>query len=118
MPLPRTPEYGDAARLDKLASGTKLTHGTYGPEIQRTPAGRPTGTTGTPAPRQGKQEFAVPPQKALFDELARAEWVRQSWRQIAASSPTPWVQGMLQVAERNFEEVASRVYNAVPNVEI
>jgi len=118
MPLPKQPEYGDAAKLEQLATGTKQTNGTSGPVIQRTPAGRPEGTGGTPAPRAGSQQFEVSDeQKGVFSELAQAEMVRQQWQNIAAQSPTPWVQAMREVAERNYQAIAAKVYNVTPNAE-
>jgi hypothetical protein len=106
------------ARLEQLGSGLKQTNGTSGPVIQRTPAGRPTGSGGTPAPRASNAQQQIPPEHlSLAQELAKAELVRQQWAVIAAQSPTPWVEGMLAVAETNYQEVASRFYDATPNLE-
>ena len=116
-PLPKQPQYGDAAKLEQLATGTKQTNGTSGPTIQRTPVGRPEGTTGIPAPRESMQPEVRPEHQQVFDDLAQAELVRQQWQQVAAQSPTPWVQGMLALAEQNFQAAAVRAYNVVPNAE-
>ena len=117
-PLPKQPEYGDSAKLEQLATGTKQTNGTSGPTIQRTPVGRPEGTTGIPAPRDSQQKFEVSEeQKGVFSELAQAEAVRQQWQALAAQSPTPWVQAMREVAERNYQAIAAKVYNVTPNAE-
>ena len=117
-PLPQQPQYGDAAKLEQLSTGTKQTNGTSGPTIQRTPVGRPEGTTGIPAPRESQQKFEVSDeQQAVFEELAQAEAVRQQWQALAAQSPTPWVQAMREVAERNYQAIAAKVYNVTPNAE-
>ncbi len=115
-PLPKTPQQGDAARLEQLETGLKQTGGTHGPVVQKTPAGRPVGTGGTPAPRQSQGQFQISPeQQALFDELAQAEVARQYWSQMASTSPTPWVQTMREIAERNYQLVAAKVFNTTPN---
>lgn len=116
-PLPQLPQHGDAAKLEQLATGTKQTNGTSGPTIQRTPVGRPEGTTGIPAPRQSAQPVVRPEHQQVFDELAQAELVRQQWAAVASQSPTPWVQGMLNIAEQNYQAAAVRAYNVVPNAE-
>ena len=111
------PIQGDAKRLEQLASGVKRSGGTFGPVVQRTPAGRPVGTGGTPAPRESKQQNYVNPEhKPIFDEVARAEWTRQYWERMAQLSPTPWVQGMLSLSERNAETAAAKAYDVVPNM--
>lgn len=119
MPLPKVPQRGDAARLQQLASGLKMEHGTYGAVVQRNDVGRPTGSGGTPAPRESAQK--VPPvsaeQQAMFGELARAELARQYWSALAAQSPTPWIQAMKDIAEQNYRPVAERVYGIIPNQE-
>lgn len=116
-PVPKTPQYGDAARLEQLATGLKREHGTYGAVVQRNDAGRPTGSTGTPAPR-ASADLSVPPEhSSLMAEVARAEVVRQQWAAVAASSPTPWVQGMLEVANQNYEKLAAQLHGTTPNFE-
>jgi hypothetical protein len=116
MPLPRVPQRGDAARLQQLASGLKKEHGTYGAVVQRNPVGRPPGeasaTQAAPQAPALRQEH-----KTVFDELAQAEMTRQQWRSVAQQSPTPWVQAMLDIAERNYQAAAARAYNIIPNTE-
>ena len=115
-PLPKLPQQGDMARLEQVASGLKNTGGTHGPVVQRTPAGRPEGTGGTPAPRASQQQDVIRPEhKQVFDGLALAEAERQKWAALAAESPTPWVLGMQQLAERNYQEAATKTYNVIPN---
>lgn len=114
MPLPKLPAYGDAAKLEQLATGTKNVNGTSGPLVQRTPAGRPP-EGGTQ--EQPQQSVLRPEHKDVFDALAQAEVTRQQWQQVAAQSPTPWVQGMLDIAEKNYQAAAVRAYNVVPNSE-
>jgi hypothetical protein len=117
MPLPKLPQQGDAARLEQVASGLKQTGGTHGPTVQRTPAGRPPGTGVTPTPRATQQNILRPEHKQVFDELAKAEVERQRWAALAAESPTPWVLGMQNLAERTYQEVATKTYNVIPNSE-
>jgi len=116
-PLPQIPAQGDSARLEQVASGLKQTGGTHGPTVQRTPAGRPPGTGGTPAPRATEQNILRPEHKQVFDELAKAEVERQRWAALAAESPTPWVLGMQNLAERTYQEAATKTYNVIPNSE-
>ena len=115
-PLPQIPAQGDSARLEQVASGLKQTGGTHGPTVQRTPAGRPPGTGGTPAPRATEQNILRPEHKQVFDELAKAEVERQRWAALAAESPTPWVLGMLQIAEEDYARLSEQVYNVIPNM--
>lgn len=118
MPIPPTPIQGDAARLEQLSTGLKQSGGTHGPVVQRNPAGRPPGTGGTPAPKQGGQAPQIgPEQQAVFGELAQAEMARQYWNQLAATSPTPWIQTMREISERNYQAAAGKVYNVTPNLE-
>jgi len=116
-PLPKIPQQGDAQRLAQVASGLKREGGTYGAVVQRNPTGRPQGSTGTPAPRASKQpQVQIPPEhQQLMSELAQAEATRQDWAAMAAQSPTPWVQGMLQVADENYNRLAEQVYAIIPN---
>jgi len=116
-PLPRNPKQGDAARLQQVASGLKQEHGTHGAVVQRNEPGRPTGSTGTPAPRasQPEQDLIRPEHKALADELRDAEQERQRWRAVAQQSPTPWVMTMLDLAEQDFQVVSTKFYNVTPN---
>jgi hypothetical protein len=117
MPVPKTPQYGDAARIEQLSSGLKLEHGTYGALVQRNDTGRPTGSTGTPAPRQSARVEIPAEHKALADDLARADWSRQQLAALAQTSPTPWVQTMLAAAEEEYNNAASSFYTATPNFE-
>jgi hypothetical protein len=109
-PLPKLPAYGDSSKLEQLASGTKQQNGTYGPVVQKRGPGRP-------ATGQAQQSsFRVSDeQKAVFSELAQAEAVRQQWQVVAQQSPTPYVQGMLEVADRNYQAIAAKAYNITPN---
>lgn len=116
MPLPKIPQQGDAARLQQLASGLKLEHGTYGAVVQRTPAGRPPGGGVQQAAAPQVSELR-PEHKMVFDELAQAEQSRQQWQALAQQSPTPWVQGMLEIADQNYQRAATRAYNVIPNTE-
>jgi hypothetical protein len=114
-PLPKVPAQGDTARLQQLASGLKKENGTYGSLVQRNDVGRPSSPS-QGRPTQSAQQ--IPPEHvSLAQDLAKAELVRQQWAVIAAQSPTPWVEGMLAVAETNYQEVASRFYDATPNLE-
>lgn len=112
-PVPKVPVWGDSQRIQQLASGLKREGGTYGAVVQRNEPGRPTtGQANRPAPAQ------IPPEhQSLAQELAAAEWSRQKWAQIAQTSPTPWVQGMLAQAEDEYERVAATFYDATPNFE-
>jgi hypothetical protein len=117
-PLPRNPAYGDAAKLEQLGNGLKQEHGTYGSLVQRNPVGRPTGSTGVPAPRPSQQQSVIRPEHAaLAKELADAEVQRQQWRAAAQASPTPWVLAMADLTEREFQAAATKFYNVSPNVE-
>ena len=111
MPMPKLPAYGDSSKLEQLASGTKQQNGTFGPVVQKAGPGRP--ATGK-APSQSSFKISDE-QKAVFSELAQAEAVRQQWQVVAQQSPTPYVQGMLEVADRNYQAVAAKVYNITPN---
>jgi hypothetical protein len=89
MALPKLPQHGDAAKIEQLASGLKNTGGTHGPVVQRTPAGRPQGTGGTPAPRasQQQQEFQVPQDHLdVFENLA---WVTRTRAELEQSAMAP-----------------------------
>jgi hypothetical protein len=57
-----------------------------------------------------------PEHKVLADELSNAEVERQRWRAVAQQTPTPWVLTMLDLAEQDFQAVATKVYNVTPNV--
>jgi len=35
---------------------------------------------------------------------------------MAAKSPTPWVLGMLQIAEEDYARLSEQVYNVIPNM--
>lgn len=117
MPLPKVPQQGDAARIQQLASGLKRENGTYGAVVQRTPAGRPVGTGGTPAPRES-QQFQVPPEhQSLAGKLAEAEAARQFWETWAQRYPGPNAQFYLQQAESDAQEAMEAFYGATPNFE-
>ena len=111
-PLPRNPAQGDAAKLGQLATGLKQEHGTYGATVQKNLVGR--SSTGQTKPQQ--QSVLRPEHKQVFDELAKAEVERQRWAALAAESPTPWVLGMQNLAERNYQEAATKTYNVIPNI--
>lgn len=115
-PLPKVPVQGDSSRIAQVASGLKQQGGSYGPTVQRNPTGRPPGSTGTPGPQQGAPDVLRPEHKQVFDELAQAELDRQRWSQVAKTSPTPWVQGMQQLAEQNYQAIAAKAYNVIPNM--
>jgi len=117
MPVPKTPVWGDAARIEQLSSGLKLEHGTYGALVQRNDTGRPTGSTGTPAPRQSAQVEIPAEHKALAADLAVSDWSRQQLAALAQTSPTPWVQTMLAAAEEEYDDTATRFYTETPNFE-
>jgi hypothetical protein len=117
MPIPKTPQYGDAARIEQLSSGLKREHGTYGAVVQRNDTGRPTGSTGTPAPRQSAQVEIPVEHQELAKDLAVSDWSRQQLAALAQTSPTPWVQMMLAAAEEEYAENAATFYQATPNFE-
>lgn len=117
MPIPKTPQYGDAARIEQLASGLKREHGTYGAVVQRNDTGRPTGSTGTPAPR-GSAQVEIPLEhKQLAAQLAISDWSLAQLTALAQTSPTPWVEGMLAAAQEEREANAAAFYTATPNFE-
>jgi hypothetical protein len=111
MPVPKVPQYGDAARLAQLASGLKREHGTYGSVVQRNEPGRPTEQTQGPAPEIPAEH------QGLMAQLAQAEIVRQRWAALAQSSPTPWIMGMRKIAEDNYQRIAQTYYDSTPNFE-
>lgn len=120
MPVPKVPIQGDMKRLDQLASGLKKTGGTYGPTVQKTPAGRPAGTTGTPAPRASNAQPPVqitPDMEMSAKEVAIAEWARQYWTEMAAKFPSAWTQLYQQQAEAVAGVVHGTYYNSTPNFE-
>lgn len=116
MPLPRVPQRGDSARLQQLASGLKREHGTYGAVVQRNPVGRPP-SGGTAKPAAPQASVLRPEHKVVFDELAQAEAQRQQWNAVYQTSPTPWVEQMKVMAEKNYQAAAARAYNVIPNQE-
>ena len=119
-PLPQQPQYGDAAKLEQLATGTKQTNGTSGPTIQRTPVGRPEGTTGIPAPRQSGQDQmsgVTPELKEKYKAIAQAEWVAQFWQMMAQRFPGPRTEYYAAAAERMKAQAAEGVYNSTANFE-
>ena len=120
-PLPKIPMQGDAQRLAQVASGLKREGGTYGAVVQRNPTGRPTGSTGTPAPRasqpqSGPVAVAAPTQQAYRD-LAQAEVAKQYWAMMAQRFPGPRTEYYLTRSEKLVDELSKGVYNATPNVE-
>lgn len=117
MPIPKTPQYGDAARIEQLSSGLKREHGTYGAVVQRNDTGRPTGSTGTPAPRQSGKVEVPEEHKALAVDLATSDWSLQQLTALAQTSPTPYVRAMLAAAQEDFDEAAATFYTATPNFE-
>jgi len=117
-PLPQIPAQGDSARLEQVASGLKQTGGTHGPTVQRTPAGRPPGTGGTPAPRATQQQFEVPPEhQSLMQQAAEAEATRQFWVNWAKQYPGPNSDFYLNQAEALAEQAHEALYTATPNLE-
>lgn len=130
-PLPKTPQRGDQARLEQLASGLKQQGGTHGPLLQRNDAGRPTGTTGTPAPRASQNTNMPEGFEDSVRELATSEALRTGWSATAeywegmyAESPTPYVKMMRDMAvhmaqqhDNSVTRAAARVYTTTPNLE-
>lgn len=120
MPLPKTPQRGDMARLEQLATGLKQQGGTHGPLLQRNEPGRPTGTTGIPAPRESQQAQgpSLPPDLGLKErEVAIAEWSRQYWTRLAAQFPSAYTQLFEQQADAVARIVQQDYYNSTGNFE-
>jgi hypothetical protein len=120
-PLPKNPQRGDSQRLQQLASGLKLEGGTHGAVVQRNDPGRPTGSTGIPAPRasnpQNRNEALPDAQKQMYASLAQAEWVKQYWTMMNQRFPGPRTEYALARAEQLSDELAQNVYKATPNFE-
>lgn len=112
-PLPPIQQNGDAGRLEQLSSGLKRQNGTSGPVLQRNPVGRP--ATGQAQPQQ--QAEIAPEHQELGVQLAEADWSRRQWTQLAQTSPTPYVLSMKDVADREYDRVASEFYQMTPNFE-
>jgi len=114
---PKIPQQGDAARIEQLASGLKKEHGAYGDLVQRTPAGRPEGTTGIPAPRSS-QEFVVPDEhKSLGDDLADKTAAVQFWELWMQRFPGPKAEFNLAQAEADRQDAEEAYYSGTPNFE-
>jgi hypothetical protein len=112
-PVPKVPQYGDAARIEQIASGLKKEHGTYGAVVQRNDPGRPSG-----AAQPQAQQAQIPPEHiGMMQRLGELEVVRQQWDALARKSPTPWVIGMRTIAEENYQKLAQQLYAATPNLE-
>ena len=114
MPLPPIPQNGDAGRLEQLSSGLKRQNGTYGPVIQRQPAGRP--ATGQAQP-QPQTTTVTPDMEMSAREVAIAEWARQYWAQMAAKYPSAWTQLYQQEADSVAGIIHTGYYNSTPNFE-
>lgn len=117
-PVPKVPQYGDAARLQQLSSGLKREHGTYGAVVQRNEPGRPTGSTGTSAPRQGQGSFSVPPEhQAMGQAVAAAFDAVQFWQAFYEQYPGPNSQFYLEQAQNDLRQAQEAYYSATPNFE-
>ena len=116
MPLPPVQQYGDTTRLEQLSSGLKRTGGTHGPVVQRTPAGRPEGSTTTPQKPQQVTGVGPDVQMAAKD-VATAEWARQYWENLAAQFPSAWTQLYAQQADSVARAVQESYYRSTPNFE-
>jgi hypothetical protein len=109
------PAYGDQAKLEQLGTGLKRTGGTHGPVIQKTPAGRPPEGGSPPAPQGSPQ--VDPAFNDATKQLAQAELAVRRWQALAENSPTPWVQGMLALRERERDSLARQIFGATPYFE-
>lgn len=114
--LPKVPQRGDSQRLQQLASGLKLEHGTYGATVQRNPVGRP--SSGGVAP-QGESAVPVPEEHvAAARDVAKSEWANQFWAMMAQRFPNdPVVQMYATNAARIAEQSATTYFSQTPNFE-
>ena len=106
-------QYGDQKALDNVAKATQQTPMTDVP-IPVREAGRPSGgqTLGQAPPAEVPAEH-----QDLALKMARMDWARGVWRNIAAQMPTQDVQDMLRDADDTFNQLAARFYRESPNIE-
>ncbi len=116
MPAPKVPVWGDAQRLEQLGSGLKRQGGTYGPVVQRNPAGRPTeGATAEERPTQGAG--VTDEVKQLYSASAKAEWVRQYWTMMAQRFPGTATEYWAARADLMAKQIHAGTYQATGNFE-
>jgi hypothetical protein len=107
--------YGDSQALE----GVKKAGGTFGPTVQRSPAGRPAAgamVPVTPVVAQFPQAQVPAEQQAVIENYGRARATYEEWAAKAGSADAgPNVQYYAQVAKQQMDEAAAAMKAATPD---
>lgn len=115
------PTYGDSQRLESVRKegGTKLTGGTFGDLVQKTPVGRPAAGPMVPVtPVVNQPQGAGVPQEhqAMMEDYATKLKAAQEWANLASAADAgPVVREWAARAQQQAQEAAMMLKQFTPS---